>query len=253
MFAKEREEKILQLIEKNSAVTTAELTELFGVSVETVRKDLLSMERRGLLSRVHGGAMKTVSMRDYQPLDVRFCEHSDEKRELARTALSFVCEGDTVAIDAGSTAMIFAEELAGAYDRLTVVTHCLDVFNMLREKPNFDLILIGGDFLRNENSFAGGMAEDMLRSLHVKTGFVCPSAVSLSGGIADFQRELVYMQKALIEIADRVIILADSAKFEQRAFIKVSDMRRGYTFVTDSRISDELCRLYTEEGYIVCK
>ncbi len=253
MFIKEREEKILELIDKNSAVKASELSELFGISLETVRKDLLSMESRGLLMRVHGGAMKKSGMTSYAPLNERVCEHSDEKRELARRALEFISEGDSIAVDAGSTAMIFAEELAAEFERLTVVTHCLDVFNILVKKPCFDVILVGGDFLRSENSFVGGIAIDILKNLYVKSSFICPSAISLAGGIADFQRDMALIQKAVISISDNVFILADNRKFEKNALLKISDMKKTYTYVTDKGLSAELYNLYTEEGYKIKK
>ncbi len=253
MFAKEREEKILELVDKNSAVTTSELVELFGVSVETIRKDLLSMEKQGLLSRVHGGAMKPVGMGSYLPLDERVCERSSEKHALAEVAIGFIEEDDTIAIDAGSTALIFAEVLAAKFEKLTIVTYCLDVFNVLIKKIGFDVILVGGDFLRTENSFSGGIALDVLKNIRVNKSFICPSAISRSYGISDFQRDLAPLQKKLISIADKVIILADSGKFEKHALLKISDMNKGFTYITDNSLSDELYHLYNEEGYKVCK
>ena len=144
MFAKERQDKIYLMIQKKGAVTTSNLVECFGVSIETIRRDLLSMEQKGQLVRVHGGAVRKNDMNPFLDLQQRNKEYSEQKRELSLKAAEFVCDGDIIGIDAGSTVISFTEVLKEKFSKLTVVTHSLDVFEILRDHENFSVILCGG-------------------------------------------------------------------------------------------------------------
>lgn len=246
MLAKERQHLIYATVQKNGAVATAKLVEQFGVSIETIRRDLLEMERQGLLSRVHGGAVAKGSMKAYEDLKTRNEQYSGEKSALSRLAMAYIREGDIISVDAGSTAIQFAEQLRTHFSDLTVVTHSLDVFEILRDHRNFRTILCGGQYLREENAFCGELAQEILEKLYVRKAFIFPAAVSLEFGICDYQAELLQMQKMLAHRAEEVFILADSSKFEKKALLKLSDMKREYTYITDGELPVELQLLYRE-------
>lgn len=246
MLAKERHNKIYALIQNEGAVTASKLVKLFGVSAETVRRDLQEIENDKLLKKVHGGAVAINKMKQFEGLKIRNSENSEQKYELSQKASEFVYDGDIIAVDSGSTAKIFAEVLSEKFSDLTVITYSTDVFEALRGCKNISVILCGGYHLREENAFFGEFVLDMLDNLHVKKAFVFPSAVSAGYGIADFQRELYPMQKKLISIADEVYVLADSSKFEKKGLLKVDDMKSEYTYITDSHLNGELLELYRE-------
>ena len=111
MFAKERQQKIYLILKEKNAVTTSALVELFGVSIETVRRDLLEMEQNGLLIRVHGGAVLNSDMKPYMNLPDRNKMQVEQKNDLALNALKFISEGDIIGVDTGSTAISFAKAL----------------------------------------------------------------------------------------------------------------------------------------------
>jgi len=246
LLAKERQNQILKMLQKEGAVTAAGLVERFEVSMETVRRDLLTMEQNGLLTRVHGGAVTGGEMKLFRDLAHRNQEYHEQKRELARNALQCVSEGDYIAIDAGSTAVAFAEALKERFSRLTVVTYCLDVCEILRDHDQMEVILCGGHYMKGENSFYGELTLEMLDKLHVQKAFVFPSAISLEFGICDYQRDFYMLQKKLMGISDNVYILADSSKFEKKALLKLDEMKPEYGYVTDSGLSAELKKLYQE-------
>lgn len=246
MFAKERQDFIYEMILKNNAVTVANLVEKFAVSIETVRRDLLEMERAGLLTRVHGGAVAKTGMNGFSALATRNTEHSEQKKALSLKACEFINEGDIIAVDAGSTATFFAEALKQNFKKLTVITHSLDVFNILNPIDGFSVILCGGHFLKEENSFYGPLTVNMLSSLYAQKAFIFTSAVSLEHGICDFREEFYDPQKTLISCADEIYILADSSKFEKKALLKLSDMKNDYIYITDYDLPQELKELYKE-------
>ena len=98
--------------------------------------------------------------------------------------------------------------------------------------------------MQKENAFYGPLTIDMLKHLHITKAFICPTAVSLEYGIFDYQHELYQIQKAMMNISERTVILADSSKFEKTALLKIDDMKNDYDYVTDFNISEKLIELY---------
>ncbi len=248
MLVNQRHKVIIELLRANGAVDVASLVSRFGVSIETVRKDLLAMERQGLLKRVHGGALGMNQMEQYAGLQVRNTFNNAAKQELAALAVSQVQEGMTIGIDSGSTAAYFARELRAHFHKLTVVTHSRDVFDILCDMPDYQIILCGGKYLSQENSFCGNFVLDMLQHIRVQKAFLCPSAISLQHGAFDFQEDLYQVQKALLAAAEEIVVLADSSKYEKIGLLKILDMREDYTFITDSGLSAELKQMYIKNG-----
>ena len=253
MFANERQKIILEKIKKNGAVTTAQLVSEFNVSLETVRRDLLLMEKERLLSRVHGGAIAIAEMHPSRPFEIRHNECIEEKRALARKSTDFISEGDVIGIDAGSTAILFAEALREKFSRLTVITYSLSVFELLCDYKDFSVVLVGGNFLRGERMFYGAMTLEALEKLNTSKVFIFPAAVSLKSGICYYSNEEYLLVKKLIENSHEVFVLADSRKLEKKALLKVDDMRPEYHYVTDDNLDAEIKSLYKENGIdIVC-
>ena len=248
MFAKERQHKILEMLKKSGAISTTDLVRQFDVSIETIRRDLLFMENSGLLLRVHGGAVQKGTMQTFSSLKSRNLEHSEEKSNLSKKAIEFISNGDIIGIDAGSTAISFAEEIRNNFSFLTIITHSLDVFNILSGHKDFEIILCGGNFIPEERSFYGPLTANMIDSLHFKKVFLFPSAVSLKFGISDFSTELFQIQQHLLKSADEVYVLADSSKFEKNAIMKLDNMRESYTYITDGNLPDDLKKLYEENN-----
>ncbi len=109
---------------------------------------------------------------------------------------------------------------------------------------SFDVILCGGFYLKNENSFYGNFALDMLDNIRVGKVFIFPNSISLNGGISDGNVNLAQMQKKLIRCANEVVVVADSSKFEKTSLIRVDDMNTHYIYIADSHLPDEVKEIY---------
>jgi DeoR/GlpR family transcriptional regulator of sugar metabolism len=251
MLARERYQKILHQLSKTGTVTTTELIALLNVSIETVRRDLLHLERSGQLHRVHGGAMANGSMQPYADLPHRLEANPSGKAELCHTASRLVEDNDIIFIDSGSTAVFFAQALLSRDIRLTVVTHSKDVFDILSVSDRFRLILCGGFYDHAEKAFYGQLALDSLKRLHVKKAFLCPTAISLKSGIWDYNDALIQVQAQAIASSEKVIFLADSEKFEKNAMLKLCDTSAAHTYVSDSQFPQHYKQLYEEQGISV--
>lgn len=246
MIADERFSFILERLKSQRAVTVSELTSLLRVSAETIRRDLMFLEKQNRLQRVHGGAVNANMSKTYPSLPQRQSENIRQKREAAQAAIGLIREGDSIVIDTGSTAYEFVSVLKTRIRKLTVVTHSVRVFEELRSEPEIRLILIGGEYLSREDCFYGAAAIDAIQKLHVSLCFIFPSAVSLKYGVADYVTELVPIQKSYIEISNRAVILADSSKFEKTALLKICDTDNRCIFVTSADLEDSVYQLYKE-------
>lgn len=238
MFANERHEQISNLIKRDGSVTVTQLTELFGVSIETVRRDLCFLEECGRLCRVHGGAISNKKMHRHFTLKERLCENVKQKQDICRMAMQFICENDSIFIDSGSTALEFAAVLRDSFEALTVVTNSPDVCSILFDNAGFNIIIPGGSYYREEHSFAGAMAVESLKALHVSKAFVFPSAVSDKGELSIDFEPMYGFWKAALSIADKTYVLADSSKLSQTGLYKVAEAQEYTALITDSGISE---------------
>ena len=167
---------------------------------------------------------------------------------MQRNAIPIINENDTIAIDSGSTALVFIKVLQERFTSLTIVTYSLDIFTELCKFKDFKVILCAGHFMKDENTFFGSLVLEALEKIHVQKSFVFTSAVSLKHGICDFNQDLLLLQKKLLSCSDDVFVLADSSKFESTALLKLDEMKNEYIYVTDTHLSEELRRIYSENG-----
>ena len=244
MLAIERQQHITNRIRQNGKVTISELVALFGVSAETVRKDLLFLEQEGILKRTHGGAVAGLT----HPLSVRKQERVGQKAELCRKAISFIQEGDVIALDSGSTALELAKLLVCSFHSLTVVTHSLELFHFLSSNSLFRLILCGGTYVREEAAFAGHLTVEAVERVHTGKAFLFPTGISLSEGVTDFLEYFIPIQQAYLRGTDQVFLLADSEKYESASLLKLCPAHRDYIYITDSGLPKAVCDRYREEG-----
>lgn len=251
MLVNERNEQILAQLRTRKAVSVSALAAQFGVAPETVRRDLAALEKEGKLLRVHGGAVAVDEKERYAilpVLDERIRIRTAEKRALSETAASLITEGDVLALDSGSTALLFAEVLASRFRELTVITYSLDIINYLTSHTTFRVIAIGGYFLPMERLFHGFPAEEALRRMHAAKAFITPTGVSLRQGVTITVPEIYTMHRALREISNEAYILADSEKFESAGAIRLCAVNEITGFVTDPHIDASIVKAYADQG-----
>ena len=248
MYPQERYEKILNLIEKNGFIRGNTLQKTFSVSLETVRRDFEYLEKEGFIKRVHGGAVIETSSKKYPAFTGREKENSGEKKEIAEKALKYISEGDSIALDCGTTTLELAKMIKNQFNKLTVITNSLKILNEFSSMDNYTIILAGGIFKNREYSLFGDMTEENLSRFRVDTAFISASGISLTEGITDLRFDELQTQKKMLEIAGKKIILATSPKFETVCLLKLSDFSSIDMIITDSKISSTLYGKYRESG-----
>ncbi|WP_342774690.1 DeoR/GlpR family DNA-binding transcription regulator [Paenibacillus dokdonensis] len=249
LFAEQRHQIIIHKLNQDKSIRASELMEQFGVSFETIRRDLEYLESEGYLRRVHGGAiLKEPDYSQEIPLPIRESIYLEEKKELAQIAVRYVTEGMSIALDPSTTNTQIAKALKAKFDQLTVITNSLPIVNELITMPGYTLIMTGGVIRQDEQSIIGDLAEEFTSRFHADIFFMSMSGVTLESGITDNGVGEVQVKKIMHANAKRSIALADSSKFGQNSFIKVCGATEVERFVTDSNIDRNIVDKFSKSG-----
>ncbi len=216
VLAERRHQLILRALRSGGPAAVTDLSEQLGVSPATIRRDLVKLEEDGLLTRVHGGA---VAEEGDQPFAEVAGVRVAEKDAIAARAAAMITNGQSVLLDIGTTAYRLARQLHGR--RLTVITSNLVVYEELADDEGIELVLLGGVVRRDYRSLVGFLTEDNLRQLHADWLFLGTSGVRPGGQVMDTTVVEVPVKRAMIKASDKVVLLADRAKFPGTGMAKV--------------------------------
>lgn len=246
MLSQERQEKIMALLLDKRSVKASELSKSYGVSIETIRRDLDALSKGGRLTKVYGGAVLEKVLAQEQNLTHRTSANRELKREIAKIACRFVEEGQSIAMDSSTTNLEIAKMLKKNFNRLTVITNGIDIAMELRDKEHFNTILTGGTLRGTELSLVGGLAEEFLNKFHIDKVFASVSGVSISNGFTDYGLGEYHVKMKMIERAREVIVPADSSKFDVISLLKVGNLDMCDFIITDSQINENVLQKYVE-------
>ena len=247
MLVEERQTALYTELMRKKALTVEEGAVLCDVSPDTIRRDFRAMAERGLAQRTHGGVVLAEAYASDTHLRDREILHRAEKRRIAEYAAGLIRPGETVAIDAGTTA-VEAVPFLSKIANLTVLTYSLDVARAVVDTRRIGCIMLGGVVRENTYSAVGPDALAMLHRFQVTTLFLGANAISLERGLMTPNRMEAEVKQGLIEIAQRVVLLADSSKLGRRALVSFADFSRLDTFVTDDGADAEKIELLREVG-----
>lgn len=246
MYAEERQHEIVTLARHLGRVSVAELAARYGVTPETVRRDLDALAGRGLVSRVHGGAVPAdkltlteASLRDRQTT------FQDQKRAIAERAVALLPEdeGLTVLLDAGTTTAPICALLPRWVS--TVVTNSVPIAGELAERQGLDVILLGGQVRGLTQATVGAEAHAALQRFRVDVAFVGTNGFSARHGFSTPDPAEAAIKSAMVSAARHVYVLADASKFAADYLVKFADLTDVDALVTDSRL-EEVSRLSLE-------
>ena len=257
MFVAQRRHKIKERLIQQRSVKVAELVKEFGVSEETIRRDLSQLEREGILRKDYGGAMLVedlqLSLASVPPVQHRAQHFTEEKERIAEAAASLVAPGSIVVMDAGSTTLCLAKHV-GAIDGLTVLTNGMNVAEQCSQNDNANVFVIGGKLIRKSMSLVGSQAEWELRKYNADIAFLGASGVSTNRGFGSFDLYEAEMKKAMVAAGRKVVILADHSKFEKQALISFATFKDVDVLITSDLVDPHTLRSIEQAGIrtIVC-
>ena len=234
MFAEERKTEILQLVKLGSPVTVSSLSQRFGVSESTVRRDLQELEDNGLIQRTHGGAIsvQTGFEMSFQEKEVCFLA---EKQQIAVLAADLVCPGETVLLDSGTTTLEIARLLRNK--KITVATNSMDIAQVFSEDASVETVLLGGTLRKNTRSLVGALTNDALRRMYFDKVFLAANGIDLEFGITTPNLTEAETKRYMLQTAKEKILVADHSKFGQRSLCKVCGLEEIELLITDQGLA----------------
>lgn len=236
MTAEQRRGRLLEMVRQHGFASLPDLADALSVSESTVRRDLDSLEQNGAAKRTHGGAFYTGPSPKLPHFDFRQQAEWDKKKAIARRAAELVEDGETLLLDGGSTTYELARLLVTR--PLQVVTTSLPVANLFMTSVTADLVLVGGYVHSRTGVVVGPYAEQMLDSLNVRKAFLSVAAVS-PRGCFNSNLLLVETERAMMRVADEVIVLADSTKFGHQSLAHLCDLSAVGHMVVDDCLSQQ--------------
>jgi DeoR/GlpR family transcriptional regulator of sugar metabolism len=243
-MGKQRREEILGRLHRHGYVSVRQLAQDYDVDTSTIRRDLDTMAGLGMVERSHGGATLRAEPADI-PYDVKVETNVAQKRAIARAVAELVPHERSLLIDSGSTTLEVARALR-AHRGMTVITNDLRVAAEVANQGDVRLIVLGGEALPAVYTLASERAVDLIREFHVDFAVMGADAVSPEG-ITNINSNEVSMKRAMLDAADRVIVVADSSKFGRPALVRVASLESVDLIVTDDGLGEESVAEYATE------
>ncbi len=236
---------------KQGNISIADICSRFNISDMTARRDLNELDRQGLLRRVHGGAIANLG-RSYEPsFQTRAVKNKEAKSAIGQKAAGLIYDGDSIALDVGTTTLEIVQGLKGKRN-LTIVTSCLQIAAMIVDQISLEvdarLIITGGIVRPRELSMVGHIPEQVYQDLHVDKAFIGIGGISLEDGLTEYNIEDTQIKRMLIRSAQEKIVVADGAKFGVTTFASVAPLTAVDKIVTDRSAPPEILEKVREQG-----
>jgi len=242
----DRRNQIVDMVNRQRTVKNSELMETFGISIETVRRDLESLEKQGYLHRVYGGAVAGVSLSSEPEYTRRSKAKFAQKLAIAAAAAELVQPKDSIYMGVGTTVQAMTRYLRDV-GRMTVFTNALRTAVEMSEIPNCSVILSGGTVRPKELTVSGFPAEGNFTHFNVDKAFIGIGGITESG-VTDFHIDEANLHRQMVKNARQAIVLADSAKLGTRGVVNVCPLEDVDIVITDSGVSRQMVRMLEQAG-----
>lgn len=232
MFAEERRGKLLQHLSEQKSISVPDTAKLFSVTEETIRRDLKRLESSGYLQRTHGGAILIDDEKAEPSLAFRQSVNMQGKDSIGKAAAELVSPGDTIILDASTSALHLARHLK-SIENLTVITNAEKIVMELCACPSITLICTGGILRKESLSYVGRAAEATLSGLQAGTAFLSCRGFNPERGFTDASEPESEMRRLMIRRAQKTVYLCDNTKFDRVAFVTTATLKEINTLVID--------------------
>ncbi len=245
----ERRQQISRSLRERGSVQVAPLAEQYGVSMQTIRKDLHFLSRRGVAERSYGGAILAgaVNVIAEPGVEAKRAIHTDEKVRIGRLAAAMVEPGESVVLDSGTTTLQIAHHLLDR-DDITVLTNDLDILAVLARKQHLNIVMLGGLMRRKNMAFYGAQTESALGDLHVDKLFLGVDGFDIDRGITTHYEPEAILNRKMVEAARRVIAVTDQSKFGRVCLHRIINIDEIDALVTDA-VPDDVAAAADRSGF----
>ncbi len=232
MYSK-RQNEIIRYLSEVKFSRNEELAARFGVSVETVRRDLMELEKKSAVKRVRGGAMYSGLRAQEMEYEKRMENSSEEKRAIARLAVEYINEGDALVMNNGTATLELARCLKESGKQLTVLTNSPGIAVLLNENKATSVYLTAGYMRKHNKSLVGSLCSDCLSNFKVDKTIFCVDGVSMEDGVTEYNTEEAAILRKMVEIGQTRMLLCEYARFSEVAFNKICEADQLHYIFTD--------------------
>ncbi len=247
MLALERRNQILEKLQEEKKVVVSELSQHYGVSEETIRRDLEKMHKEGLCIKSYGGAIINENNNTDMPFNIRSKSNVIGKQRIAELIASLVNDGEHIMLDASSTA-VFVSKALKSKERLTVVTNSIEILIQLSDVSDWNIISSGGQIKEGYLALVGPRSIETIQSYNVEKAIISCKAFDLEKGFSDSNEDFARAKQAMLRGAKECILAVDSTKLKRFAFAKVGDLRDIDVIVTDKKPESETLERFQAEN-----
>lgn len=239
MLAIERRSMILNQLKNEKRVLVGDMSVKYGVSEETIRRDMEKLEQEGYATRTYGGAIYNEDSRRELPYEIRKRTNVEAKEGIAAAVADMISDGDYVMLDESTTSMYIARALKSKRN-ITLITNSIEiVLELAGDVQGWNIHCTGGMLKPYALAFTGRRAEEMVSSYHVNYAIISCEGIDLETGYTDGREETALLKRTMMASAKKVILAADRAKFGKTSFISVGRISELDTLVTDSDPGEE--------------
>lgn len=238
MLALERRNRILEKLQDEKRVVVSELSHLFHVSEETIRRDLDKLESEGYAIKSYGGAVINENTSIDMPFNIRKKCNMMEKQKIAELVAGMIKDGDYVILDASTTAVFIAKAIKDK-QRLTVITNSIEILIELSDISGWHIISTGGNLKEGYLALVGTKTEHTIRSYCVDKAFISCKALDKEKGVMESNELFAGVKQAMVDAAKTVILAVDHSKFDHTAFAQITNFHNLSAIVTDEKPSNE--------------
>jgi len=246
----ERHQYILNKLHKDGNINVVDLYKELKVSSVTIRKDLKLLEQKKLLFRTHGGATLSNPYIADRPVNEKEKIQSNEKVRIGEVAAELVQDHDSIIIGSGTTVLAFARSIQPK-EGLMVITSALNVALELMKFPNVEVLQLGGLLRKSSSSVMGTYAENILSDFFCSKLFLGVDGIDLDFGLTTTNAMEAHLNRQMISVSQKIIVLADSTKFGRRGFGKICGLDEVDHVITDSGVSDNIVKILESHGITV--
>ncbi len=245
MLAIERRNAILEKLQAERRVVVSELSILYDVSEETIRRDLEKLENEGYVIKSYGGAVLNENANLDLPFNIRKNKNVVGKQKIADIISQTIHDGDFIFLDASSTAVAIAKTIKGKKG-LTIITNSLEIAIELLDVPDCKVISTGGEIVSTAFGLVGHVTDKTIRSYYVDKAVVSSKGLDIDKGFTDSDERHANNKRSMLESARVKILAVDSSKFDRVSFAKIGDLRDITMIVTDTKPEDKWLKKFAE-------
>ena len=249
MLAIERRNEILEKLQTDRRVVVSELSQLYDVSEETIRRDLEKLVNDGYAIKSYGGAVINENVNIELPFNIRKNRNIVGKQHIADLVSKIVKDGDSIMLDASSTAVYIAKALQEKGKKnLTVITNSIEIIIELFDAQDWTILSTGGASREGSFALVGPQTDKMIRSYHVDKAIISCKGIDVDAGMTDSDELHANNKATMLEAATEKILAIDSSKFDKTAFTNIGPLDDITMVITDEKPEEKWLRAFKESG-----